>query len=67
MENTSNTHENGNNANTVLGCVFCHGTGMVKTFAFDDKRIPDGSYTLNELIDKYGEYVPCCEGCKVMN
>lgn len=67
MDKTLNNHENGNNANTLLGCVFCHGTGLVKTFSFDDTRIPDGNYTLNELIDKYGEYVPCCEGCVIVN
>jgi len=49
-------------------CPFCNDTGIVKTIDFAElPDIPDGTYLLTELIDKYGEYVPCCEGCKPMN
>lgn len=51
-------------------CPFCHGTGVVKTIDFlelEKLDLPFGEYLLNDLIDKYGEYYPCCEGCMIVN
>ena len=67
MENTSNTHENGNNANTLLGCVFCHGTGM-STFV-DMSKVPNYTSMVmgNETLNKYEEVGACPKGCQVLN
>lgn len=32
-----------------------------------DPRISDGSHDLNGLMDKYGEWSECPEGCKPIN
>jgi len=45
-------------------CPFCHGTGIAKCFDFaKNENIPDGLYLLADLIDKYGYYTECPEGC----
>jgi len=51
---------------TKLGCVFCKGSGIVKSFDFNSE-LPDGRYYLNELIDAKGTYGACPDGCIVMN
>lgn len=48
-------------------CPFCKGSGIVKTFDFANKKVPNGEYTFAEILEKYGEWFPCCEGCKIMN
>lgn len=68
MENkTSTNHENGNNANTLLGCVFCHGTG---TASFVDmSKVPDYTSMVmgDETWKKYEEIGACPEGCQILN
>jgi len=48
-------------------CPFCHGMGIAKSVKLFDPMIPNGSYDLGELVDKYGDYTECCEGCLIMN
>ena len=52
---------------TLLGCAFCHGTGM-STFV-DMSKVPD--YTSMVMGDenwkKYEELGNCPEGCEVLN
>ena len=50
----------------VLECVFCKGSGIAKSFDFNNE-LPDGIYDLNELIEAKGTYVACPDGCIVMN
>lgn len=67
MKNDSNTNENGNNDNTLLGCVFCHGTG---TASFVDmKKVPVGTHMVmsDETWKKYEEVGACPERCQILN
>jgi hypothetical protein len=66
-ENITNTNENGNCANRVLECAFCHGTGIA--LFVDMSKVPDyTSMTVgDETWKKYEEFGECPEGCRVMN
>ena len=53
--------------NTLLGCVFCHGTGMV-TFV-DMSKVPNYTSMVigDETWKKYEEVGACSEGCQILN
>jgi len=54
------------NAKSV--CPFCKNTGIVKVVSLmDDYGLPDGTYELSYLIERFGKYVHCCEGCVITN
>lgn len=54
--------------NDSSDCPFCHGTGLAKCVDFDKLgHLPNGEYEFNELLDKYGFYTECPEGCKILN
>ena len=49
-------------------CPFFKNTGVVKTINLTDNYgLPDGAYALSWLIDNFGVYYPCCEGCLIIN
>jgi len=52
---------------TLLGCAFCHGTGM-STFV-DMSKVPDYTSMVmgDETWKKYEELGNCPEGCEVLN
>lgn len=42
-------------------CPFCQGTGRCKSL--DLNRLPEGSMSMNDAIDKFGEETECVDGC----
>lgn len=62
-----NEGQNLNSANTLLGCVFCHGTGIA-TFVDMDKVTDCASMVMGDKTwKKYEEVCACPEGCQVLN
>jgi len=56
-----------NGVNTLIGCVFCHGTGMAKFV--DMSKVPDYTSMVmgDETWKKHEEIGVCPEGCQVLN
>lgn len=47
---------------TNIDCVFCSGAGIAKCFNFAyNKDLRNGTYKLNDLINKHGEHTYCPE------
>tara|TARA_R110000796_G_scaffold243407_1_gene365962 strand:- start:1038 stop:1247 length:210 start_codon:yes stop_codon:yes gene_type:complete len=64
----SNQDRNSNELYTLLECVFCKGTGIVKYFDFNENNdLLNGIYDLNQLIKDKGTRTNCPEDCRVMN
>tara|TARA_R110000764_G_scaffold192811_1_gene278044 strand:+ start:279 stop:488 length:210 start_codon:yes stop_codon:yes gene_type:complete len=63
----SKNAENSNELYTLLGCVFCYGTGMAKYVDIDE--MPDGTSMVmgDETWLKNEKIGACPEGCEMLN
>lgn len=55
-----------NNIN-LLGCVFCHGTGVASFINMNKLPVGTSMVVNDETYKKYKEVGACPEGCEILN